>query len=47
MNKKTKDFKKVCVSAFKEKVPVIVSVQVDYSENIKLMEKLGHLVCPI
>jgi len=33
--------------AFAEKTVVIVDVPVDYSENMKLTEKLGKLVCPI
>lgn len=28
-------------------VPVIIDVPVDYSENLKLTEKLGKLICPI
>ncbi len=33
--------------AFADKTVVIVDVPVDYSENMKLTEKLGNLVCPI
>ena len=33
--------------AFDDKTVVVVEVPVDYSENMKLTEKLGHLVCPI
>lgn len=33
--------------AFADKTVVVVEVPVDYSENMKLTEKLGHLVCPI
>ncbi len=33
--------------AFMENTVVIVDVPVDYSENMKLTEKLGELVCPI
>ena len=29
------------------KVPSIIEVPIDYSENLRLTEKLGHLVCPI
>ena len=33
--------------AFADNTVVIIDVPVDYSENMKLTEKLGHLVCPI
>ena len=33
--------------AFNDNTVVIVDVAVDYSENMKLTEKLGKLVCPI
>ncbi|MCH8980157.1 MAG: acetolactate synthase large subunit, partial [Armatimonadetes bacterium] len=33
--------------AFRDETVVIVDVPVDYSENMRLTEKLGHLVCPI
>ena len=33
--------------AFTENTVVIIDVPVDYSENMKLTEKLGELVCPI
>ncbi|HIO91861.1 MAG TPA: acetolactate synthase large subunit [Leucothrix mucor] len=33
--------------AFADNTVVIVDVPVDYSENMKLTEKLGHLICPI
>jgi acetolactate synthase-1/2/3 large subunit len=33
--------------AFADNTVVIVDVPVDYSENMKLTEKLGNLVCPI
>ena len=33
--------------AFADKTVVVVEVPVDYSENMKLTEKLGNLVCPI
>lgn len=33
--------------AFADKTVVIVDVPVDYSENMKLTEKLGNLICPI
>ncbi len=34
-------------AAFADNTVVIVDVPVDYSENMKLTEKLGNLVCPI
>ncbi len=33
--------------AFADNTVVVVDVAVDYSENMKLTDKLGHLVCPI
>ena len=33
--------------AFSQNTVVIIDVPVDYSENMKLTEKLGELVCPI
>lgn len=33
--------------AFADNTVVIIDVPVDYSENMKLTEKLGHLVCPV
>ena len=33
--------------AFADNTVVVVDVPVDYSENMKLTEKLGHLICPI
>ncbi|MCH7904321.1 MAG: acetolactate synthase large subunit [Armatimonadetes bacterium] len=33
--------------AFRDETVVIVDVPVDYSENMRLTEKLGQLVCPI
>jgi len=33
--------------AFDDNTVVVVDVAVDYSENMKLTEKLGKLVCPI
>jgi len=32
--------------ATQQDVPAIVDVRVDYRENIKLSERLGHLICP-
>ena len=28
-------------------LPVVVEVPVDYAENMRLTEKLGHLTCPV
>lgn len=33
--------------AFQQSVPAVIDCPVDYSENMKLTQKLGHLVCPI
>lgn len=33
--------------AFRQRVPSVIDCPVDYSENVKLTERLGHLVCPI
>ncbi len=33
--------------AFKSNVPVVIDVPVDYSENMKLTERMGRLICPI
>ncbi len=33
--------------AFRRDVPAVIDCPVDYSENVKLTEKLGNLVCPI
>jgi hypothetical protein len=27
--------------------PVVIEVPVDYSENLRLTERLGHLTCPV
>ncbi|MBI3354748.1 MAG: acetolactate synthase large subunit [Nitrospirae bacterium] len=29
------------------KEPVLIEIPIDYSENLKLTEKLGHIICPI
>jgi len=33
--------------AFADNTVVVIDVPVDYTENMKLTEQLGHLVCPI
>ena len=45
--KKGDDLQKVLKGAFRSKVPVVIDVPVDYSENIKLTKRLGALVCPV
>jgi acetolactate synthase I/II/III large subunit len=37
----------VLKESLKQKVPVIIDCPVDYSENIRLTEKLGKLICPV
>jgi len=44
---KARDLLPTLEQAFADNTVVIVDVPVDYSENMKLTEKLGHLVCPI
>ena len=41
------DLLPVLEQAFADNTVVVIDVPVDYSENMKLTEKLGHLVCPI
>ncbi len=41
------DLQEVLRRAFESKKPVVIDCPVDYSENIKLTERLGKLVCPI
>ena len=43
----TKDLRPTIEQAFADNTVVIIDVPVDYSENMKLTEKLGNLVCPI
>ncbi|MEN8258360.1 MAG: acetolactate synthase large subunit [Thermodesulfobacteriota bacterium] len=33
--------------AFSQEVPVLLSVPIDYRENLKLSERLGNIACPI
>jgi acetolactate synthase-1/2/3 large subunit len=44
---KAQDLASTLEKAFADSTVVVVDVAVDYSENMKLTEKLGHLVCPI
>jgi acetolactate synthase-1/2/3 large subunit len=37
----------VLKDALNQKVPAIVDCPVDYSENLRLTEKLGRLICPL
>ena len=43
---KYKDLVPVLEQAFQDETVVVVDVPVDYSENMKLTEKLGKLICP-
>ncbi len=43
----TEDLPKLLKEAFAIDGPVVLEVPVDYSENIKLTERLGRIVCPI
>jgi acetolactate synthase-1/2/3 large subunit len=44
---KTADLIPVLEQAFNDNTVVVVDVPVDYSENMKLTDKLGKLICPI
>lgn len=44
---KAKDVKTMLEKAFSINKPVVLDVPVDYTENLKLTEKLGKIVCPI
>ena len=44
---KAQDLAPTLAKAFADNTVVIIDVPVDYSENMKLTEKLGQLVCPI
>ena len=44
---KARDLAPTLAQAFADDTVVIIDVAVDYSENMKLTEKLGHLVCPV
>ena len=43
----TADIPEMMKKAFACDGPVVMEVPIDYSENLKLTEKLGKLVCPI
>jgi len=44
---KAEDLATTLQKAIADNTVVVVDVAVDYSENMKLTEKLGHLVCPV
>lgn len=44
---KTAEIPSLLKAAFAADRPVVIEVPIDYSENIKLTEKLGKIVCPI
>ncbi len=44
---KAEDLAPTLTRAFADKTVVVIDVPVDYSENMKLTETLGNLVCPI
>jgi acetolactate synthase-1/2/3 large subunit len=33
--------------ALKEDIPCLIDVPIDFEENLRLSEKLGHLICPV
>jgi acetolactate synthase-1/2/3 large subunit len=41
------DLQSILEQAFGDNTVVVIDVPVDYSENMKLTQKLGHLICPI
>jgi acetolactate synthase-1/2/3 large subunit len=41
------DLQQILKRAFRSKKPVVIDCPVDYTENIKLSERLGRLVCPV
>jgi len=45
--KKGDSLQKILNKAFSYDRPVVIDCPVDYSENVKLTERLGQLVCPI
>lgn len=44
---KTQDLVPILEDALNQKVPSLIDVPVDYSENLKLTKKLGKIICPI
>ncbi len=45
--RKGDDLQAVLKRAFRARKPVVIDVPVDYSENTRLTERLGKLVCPV
>ena len=45
--KRSRDVRGALEEAFACGKPALVTMDVDYSENAKLTERLGHIVCPI
>jgi acetolactate synthase-1/2/3 large subunit len=41
------ELRPILTEAFRQPVPAVVACPVDYSENLKLTERLGALVCPV
>lgn len=41
------ELKPILEEAFSCHKPVIIDCPVDYTENLRLMDRLGHLICPI
>jgi acetolactate synthase-1/2/3 large subunit len=37
----------VLEEAFRQTVPSVIDLPVDYRENLKLTEKMGRIICPI
>ena len=42
-----RDFRKVLAEALAQKGPSLIEIPIDPQEQVRLMENLGHLVCPI
>ncbi len=42
-----KEFLPLLRQSLGSKEPVLIEIPIDYSENLKLTEKLGHIICPI
>ena len=42
-----RDFRKILKEALGLKVPSVIEIPIDPQEHVRLMEQLGHLVCPI
>jgi acetolactate synthase-1/2/3 large subunit len=44
---RAKDLVPLLEEAFRQTVPAVIDLPVDYTENLRLTEKMGRLVCPI